>query len=291
MGYRAGSLKRLATPVRAAVQRSALVLLLLASAVMVGFSRADLSKAERLRTVVADAFVPLLDALSRPAATVHDAIDELHELAAIKAENMRLRDENVRLQHWQQVARELDTENRGLKDLLKFIAPGEPRTVAARVVSDSSTAYVRSVLVNAGSNDGVRKGQAVVDGNGLVGRVTEVGQRAARVLLVTDINSRIPILLEATRHTSILSGDNSDRPKLRFLPVEAEVAPGDRIVTSGHGGVFPAGIAVGVVAAVGAGEVRVQPLVNFDRLEFVRILDYGPDAVLPPASVRVPAGR
>jgi rod shape-determining protein MreC len=253
---------------------------------MVGLGRADIDKAERLRAVIADAFIPLLDALSRPAATVRGAMDELHELAAIKSENMRLKDENQRLQYWQQAARELDAENRNLKELLSFVAPGEPRMVAARVVSDSSTAYVRSVLVNAGENDGVRKGQAVVDGNGLVGRVTEAGQRAARVLLVTDINSRIPIMLEATRHTAILSGDNSDRPKLRFLPIEAEVAPGDRVVTSGHGGIFPAGIAVGVVAAVGGGEVRIQPLVNFDRLEFVRILDYGPDAVLPPASAR-----
>ncbi|MFO0996447.1 MAG: rod shape-determining protein MreC [Alphaproteobacteria bacterium] len=291
MGYRPGSLRRLATPIRVAVQRSALVLLLLISAAMIGLGRADITKAERIRTIIADAFVPLLDALSRPATTVRDAIDELHELASIKAENMRLKDENLRLQHWQQAARELDAENKSLKELLSYIPPGEPRSVTARVVSDSSTAYVRSVLVNAGDSDGVRKGQAVVNGNGLVGRVTEVGQRAARVLLVTDINSRIPILIEATRHTAILSGDNSDRPKLRFLPVEAEVAPGDRIVTSGHGGVFPPGITVGVVATVGGGEVRIQPLVNFDRLEYVRILDYGPDAVVPPATVRPPTRR
>jgi rod shape-determining protein MreC len=271
---------------RAVAQRFAYMALVLLAAAMIVVGKADVLLAERVRVAVADAFAPILAALARPAATVQDAIDEFRALSSLRAENERLREENERLLHWQQLARDMESEAKVLREMLGYVPPGQPKIVSARVISDSSSAYVRSLIVSAGGSDGVRKGQAAVDAVGLVGRVSEVGQRSARILLVTDINSRIPVVLERTRHTALLAGDNSDRPKLRFLPVEAEVQPGDRIVTSGHGGVFPPGIAVGVVASVAVGEVRVQPLARLDRLEHVRLADFGMDNVLSPVSER-----
>lgn len=289
MRYRAGSIIRFATPVRAAAQRFAFLALLFLSAGMIILGRADAQFAERARTTITDGFAPLLDALSRPAATVRDMIQYGREMATLHSENERLREENERLRGWQQVARDLEAETKSLRDMLNYAPPSSRQFVSARVISDSSTAYVRSVIVNVGDDQGVRKGQAAVDGNGLVGRVTEVGRRSARVLLLTDINSRIPIIIESTRYPAILMGDNSERPKLRFLPVESSPQPGDRIVTSGHGGIFPPGLPVGVIATVATGEVRVLPYVNFDRLEYLRLVDFGTDAPLPSVTARSPA--
>lgn len=288
MRYRAGSIIRFATPVRAAAQRFAFLALLFLSAGMIILGRADAQFAERVRTIVTDGFAPVLDALSRPAATVRDMVEYVHQLAALRAENDRLREENERLRGWQQIARDQEAESKALREMLNYVPPQSRQFVSARVISDSSTAYVRSVIVNVGDDQNVRKGQAAVDGRGLVGRVTEVGHRSARVLLLTDINSRIPIIIESTRYPAILMGDNSERPKLRFLPVEASPQPGDRIVTSGHGGIFPPGLPVGVIATVATGEVRVLPYVNFDRLEYLRLVDFGADAPLPSVTATTP---
>ena len=131
--------------------------------------------------------------------------------------------------------------------------PGRPFLLAPcdlQALKACGVTFVRSLLVLAGKSDGVIKGQAAVTGQGLVGRVTAVGERASRVLLVTDINSRIPVRVDRTRERAVLAGNNSSSPSLIYLPPETGVQVGDRIVTSGHGGVFPKGIPVGIVTVV-----------------------------------------
>ncbi len=266
---------RFATPLKVVAQRFAFLLLLGAAIGMIILGKADTVLVERVRTQIADAFTHLLDAISRPVATVDDGIEQVRRLIELRSENQRLVEENQRLRHWESVARRLDAENRAFRDLLSFAPEDFQRFTAARVVGDSGGAFVHSVLVNAGGQDGVRKGQAAVNGEGLVGRVAEVGERSARVLLVTDLNSRIPVLLESQRYRAILVGDNSQRPRLLYLSADAKVSPGDRIVTSGHGGVFPPGLAVGVVTLIANGDVRVQPFVDWERLEYVRLIEFG----------------
>ena len=274
MRPREGSELRFATPLKVVAQKFAFLLLLGAAIGMVILGKADTVLVERVRTQVADAFVPILDAISRPVATVNDGVQQVQGLIALRSENQRLIDENRRLRSWESVARQLESENRAFRDLLSFAPEAAQRFTAARVVGDSDGAFVHSVLVNAGERDGVRKGQAAVNGEGLVGRVAEVGERSARVLLVTDLNSRIPVRLESQRTRAILAGDNSQRPRLLYLLADAKVSPGDRIVTSGHGGVFPPGLPVGVVTLIANGDVRVQPFVDWERLEYVRLIEF-----------------
>jgi rod shape-determining protein MreC len=215
-----------------------------------------------------------MDVLSRPAASLNEAIATARDLANLRTENERLKRENARLLAWQEAARRLADQNRALQSLLDFKADPQSRYVSARVVGDSGGAFVRSMLLNAGKRDGVAKGQAVVTGDGLVGRIVSAGQWSSRVLLITDINSRVPVVVESARDRAILAGDNTNLPKLVFLPGNSVVKPGDRVVTSGDGGVFPPGLPVGRVASVGDGGIRVQPFVRLDNLEFVRTVDY-----------------
>jgi rod shape-determining protein MreC len=217
----------------------------------------------------------MLEAISRPVATINDLIADIEDLANLRAENVRLREENARLLAWQSVARRLEGENAELRGLLNFKEGPQATFITARVVGDSGSAFVRSMLLNVGSRAGVSSGQAVVTGEGLIGRITEVGDGWARVLLLSDLSFRLPVLIERTRERAILTGDNSPMPKLGMIQSVAGIQAGDRIITSGHGGSFPVGIPVGVVASTADGSIRVKPLGDIVRLEFVRVIDYG----------------
>jgi rod shape-determining protein MreC len=275
-----GTLGRLAT-LKQLAQRFAFLSLILASFILMLLGKADAVLVERLRLAVNDAIAPILDVLSRPAGGIAEVVGAVHDLAALRAENVRLAEENAKLMHWQTVARQLDNENRALRNQLNFIPDPDPSFITTRVIGDTGGAFVHSMLINSGSRDGVRKGQAVIAGEVLVGRIAEVGERSARVLLLTDINSRIPVVLEGARTKAVLTGDNSDRPRLNYLSTNTTAEPGDRVVSSGDGGVFPPGMPIGVVSSVQDGIVRVEPLIHRDELEYVTVVDYGLPGILP----------
>ena len=276
------SVLRLALPIKVLIQRFAFLFLILAAFALMLLSKAETSAIEKVSNVVVDIFAPLMDGLSQPAAAISDAVRAVRQLANIHAENDRLRRENARLLAWQETSRRLMAQNQALMSLLEYKPESGAKYIAARVIGDSGGAFVRSMLINSGRRDGLAKGQAAMTGHGLAGRVTSVGLRSARILLITDINSRVPVIVQASRDRAILAGDNSQLPRLVFLPSNASVNSGDIVVTSGHGGIFPAGLPVGRIIRSDDGVVRVNPFVRFEKLEFVRVIDYV--SVLPETS-------
>jgi len=282
----------LSPPRRAAVQRVALPLLVLLSATMVILGKADQVMFESLRVSVTDTASPALDVLSRPLAALGHLADRARDFVAVYQENHRLAEENGRLLNWQQAALNLASENARLRELLKLTPEPATTFITARVIANSGGAYVRSLMIYAGSENGVERGQAAVTGEGLVGRVSEVGSRAARVLLVTDLNSRVPVIVEGPQQRALLTGDNSERPRLRYLDALAGIKVGDRVVTSGQGGVFPPGLPVGVVASLDGEEPSVEPYVELSRVDYLRIVDYGLAGALPkPVPIVSRSGR
>jgi len=189
---RGGSALRLASA-KAWLHRFTFVLLFGATLALMVIGKSDSSLVERARLLATDALTPIMDGISRPLATIRQAYDNAREFLNLREENAALREQQARLAQWQTVARQLAAENQSLRELLKFAPEQAVTFVAARVVADNGGAFVRSVLVAAGARNGVRKGDAAATGEGLVGRVAEVGERSARVLLLTDINSRIPV--------------------------------------------------------------------------------------------------
>ena len=280
---------RLAAPAKVLLQRFAFLFLILAAFGIMLLSKSETIVVEKVSTVVVDVFAPIMDVLSRPAAAANDAVKTLRGLADLRDENIRLARENERLLVWQEAARRLASQNQALQSLLDFKPSPNSQSIATRVIADSGGAFVRSIVVNAGDRDGVRKGQAAVSGAGLAGRVTTAGYRSARILLITDINSRVPVLIESSRDRAILSGDNSGMPRLTFLPANASIKAGDRVITSGHGGVFPPGLQIGQVVPSGDGVMRVKPNVSFDQLEFVRLVDFAAvSSIVPQGEPAVP---
>ncbi len=283
---------RLSIPVRQALSRLTLpVLVALAFGVML-LGKADARLAERARMALADALAPLFGIVSEPIATAHHALSDAGNLLTLSRENARLREENDRLRQWQAVAMALDAENTALKANLNWIPDPAPSYVTARVVADAGGMYARAVLLSTGPNKAVAKGQIALDERGLVGRVTEVGMRSARVLLITDINSRIPVTLEASRARAILVGTNNARPRLVFWPEGSMPAEGERVVTSAEANAFPSGLPVGVVHYTASNVPEVEPFARLDRLELVRVFDYGLTGIQSPESAtRLAADR
>lgn len=267
---------RLTMPLRGKGHRFILASLVLAGLGFMIFGSSGAGFVERVRTTVADVAAPILETVLHPVTAVDEAIDNIRELFALRSENARLRQEVRRLYAWQGVARKLSAENKAFRKALNYDGPKRTSFITARVVADGRGPFVKSVLVNAGARDGAAKGQAVVAWGSLVGRVTEVGEHSARVLILTDLNSRIPVTVEESRTRAILTGDNSARPSLQYLSETALVRPGQRIVTSGHGGVLPPGLPVGRVLKFSDGALRVQPFVNLDRLEYLQIVEFAP---------------
>jgi len=281
---------RLATPLKAWAQRFLFLLLAGAAFALMLLGKADIAIIDRARTAVQDAVAPLLDGLAKPIDTVNGIIDYASELADLQAMNQTLREENERLLQWQATARELMAENERLRQLLNFTPDPAARFISARVIGDQGGAFARSILVSAGTADGVAKGQAAMTGDGLVGRVVDVGSRSARVLLLTDLNSRVPVLVGSDRDRAVLVGDNSAHPDIAYIADDATPQVGDYVVTSGHGGVFPPGLPIGVVSGVADGIIEVSPFVDWEHLEVVRLVDYALPGLLEPAATTSAAG-
>jgi rod shape-determining protein MreC len=272
---------RLSPQLRAGIQRSTLPALILLSGAMLVAGKTDQTMFETLRTGLSDVAAPALDVASRPLGAAEAAIDRVRGFMGVYQANRRLEEENQRLLQWQQVALKLTTENRQLQGLLKVVPDRSLSYVTARVIANSGGAYVRTVMINAGSQAGLARGQAVITGDGLVGRLTEVGSRAARVLLITDLNSRIPVKIEGSNTGAVLAGDNSERPRLLYVGSPEALKIGDRVVTSGEGGVFPPDLPVGMVSAIAPAGPRVEPYVELSQLGYVLAVDYGLSGALP----------
>jgi rod shape-determining protein MreC len=268
-------------------RRFAYISLVVSAIGLMVLGKIDVLMMDSFRAQVTDAVAPVLDALSRPAVTLSRAVEQVRELAHLRVENARLRENGARMVRWQAAARNLEAENKILRDLLNFKPGPEPSFITARIIADTGSAFAHSLIINAGARDGVLKGQAAMTGHGLVGRVAGAGTRSARLLLITDLNSRIPVLVGDGRTRAIMAGNNSDQPKLMHLPSGESVNVGDRVVTSGHGGALSPGLPVGIVTMVDENGIVVRPFVLRNRLEYIRLLDFGLDSIVKGPSPRI----
>jgi rod shape-determining protein MreC len=261
-------------------QRFSFVLLTIAAFGVLLIGKADTVMLSRLRVWVADSVGPFIHVISTPVETARETASNVQSYFALKGQVEALLRENQALKDWERQARTLKAENESLRALLNMAPSPRVSFISAPVIADASSGFVRGVIALAGHQHGVMKGQAAMVGNGMVGRVQDVGERVSRIMLLTDINSRLPILIERTRAQAVLAGNNSDQPDINYLPRDADIKVGDHVVTSGVGGAFPPGLPVGEVAEIADGKVYVQPFADLGRLEFIRMVDYGLPGVL-----------
>ena len=259
---------------RVVVQRFSFVLFLFFSIGILFLGHSQPRVVEQVRARVVDALAPVLDVMSRPLSMVDHVTTRVQSYRSLLAENEKLRADNESLVRWQNAALSLETENKELRGLLNYKAEPSLAYISARVIADTGGAYTRALVITAGRVNGVREGMAAVTGDGLVGRVVEVGEWTSRILMITDMNSRIPVVLMGTGDHAIMTGNNDSKPKLLYLPQDADVKEGSRVMTSGHGGIFPPNVPVGVVTSAAHGEVQIAPIAALGRINQVRLVDF-----------------
>lgn len=176
--------------------------------------------------------------------------DNYDTLAGFRSENERLRKRLNTLEIERQRLLEAEATNRRLQQLLNFRSELPGGAITASIIAGSATSWFQSCVLNKGSADGVRKGMAVVTPMGVIGKVVTVTGRTAKVLLLTDPNSGIDVLVQRTRSRGIISGSLESGTVLKYIKRSEDVQEGDRLVTSGLDNVFPKGMLVGTVIKV-----------------------------------------
>ncbi|SHJ01435.1 rod shape-determining protein MreC [Shimia gijangensis] len=251
--------------------------------------RIDSPRVERFRAQVVDKVVPSMDWAMAPVTGAVNLTRDFQSYQRIVEQNKELRRELQQMKAWKEAALQLEQENARLLDLNNVRLDPRLTFVTGVVLADSGSPFRQSVLLNIGARDGVVDGWAAMDGIGLVGRISGVGNSSSRVILLSDSSSRIPVLIQPSGQTAIVAGDNSIAPYIDFLASPEQVRPGDRVISSGDGGVFPSGLLVGQVAADPGGRLRVRLSADYERLEFLRVLrDHGQESIDTPGTVILP---
>ena len=264
----------LVKPLKAWWQKSFFAVGIVACILFMIMDRGEVNYVKEIRINLTDAVLPITQTILHPINSISDFVDDFKNLnqarKAVKVLEAQVRE----LQKELIVTQGLKTQNRRLKEQTNFVDFPDTKIITGRVITHSGGPFVKSMLINIGQDNGARLGQAGMSEYGLVGVIVEVASSFARVLQITDINSQIPVVTENTRDPAIIKGDNSRFLKLKFLPNDSLLAVGDRIVTSGHGGLLPPDIPIGHIAELDGTSVLVSSLVDWDRLDYIRILDY-----------------
>jgi rod shape-determining protein MreC len=204
--------------------------------------------------------------------------DNYLTMSGFKAENERLRRRIQELEVERQRLLEADAVNRKLQQLLEFRSQLPSKAVTASIIANSASSWFQGCILDKGSADGVQKDMAVVTPLGVVGKVVSVTKRSAKVILLTDANSGIDVLVQRTRSRGIVSGSLDNGTVLKYMKRSEDVQVGDRLITSGVDGVFPKGLLVGTVIKVNKQHlglfqsVEVLPAVQSSRVEEVLVV-------------------
>jgi len=242
--------------------------------------RIDNPRIERLRMEITDRVVPNFSAVTAPVTSAVNILRSARSYTRIYQQNQELRRELQQMKAWKEAALQREQENARLLDLNNVRLDPKFTKITGVVLADSGSPFRQTVLLNVGRRDGIVDGWAAIDGIGLVGRIAGVGERTSRVILLTDTSSRIAVSIESNGQRAMIVGDNTSRPPLEFLEAPETVRPGDRVVTSGDGGVFPSGLLVGQVTQTQSGRLRVRLAADIQRLEFLRVLRHQPREII-----------
>ncbi|SLN31395.1 Cell shape-determining protein MreC [Roseovarius albus] len=251
--------------------------------------RIDSPRVERFRAQIVDSVMPSFDWAMAPVTGLVNIVRDFESYQHIYQQNQDLRQELQQMKAWKEAALQLEQENARLLDLNNVQLDSRLTYITGVVIADSGSPFRQSVLINVGARDGIVDGWAAMDGLGLVGRISGVGKNTARVILLTDTSSRIPVVIQPSGQRALLIGDNTLAPVIDFIEDSDQVRPGDRVMTSGDGEVFPADLLVGQVAEDPGGRLRTRLLADYGRLEFLRVLrDFGRVSIDDPGSLLIP---
>jgi rod shape-determining protein MreC len=216
---------------------------------------------------------PLLVAVHAPVSQFDRWLGSADELFTVYQENLRLKDENARLRQWRNVAVVMQDRVKRYQSLLHAVPDPDIHSVLSQVIGRANRPFLQTMILDAGGTANVKPGEAVVDARGMIGRIYLTGARTSWVILLTDLNSRIPVTIAPGNHQAIMVGDNTALPSLDTLSQTVTPHAGDQVVSSGDGGLLPPGLPIGTVVGQ-AGQYRVALLADAASAEDVEVLAF-----------------
>ena len=274
MSLRDGPFQDLKVPLTWTAAVAVIVAIVIGLALVLGDRRATV-QGQAIETT-RDAFDrvarPVSGVLDAPVRWVGDGIDGIRQYFFAVSENRRLQAEVADLRHWRDEAVALRHDNARYEALLGLKTDPPIPMVSARVIADAHGPFAETRLADAGTEAGVRIGNPVMTEHGLVGRVLGVAKGVSRILLLTDVSSRLPVMDDRTDSRGILTGDGTGSPTIEYMRGDQPVKAGDLILSSGDGGLFPRGLPVGIVYQAIDGNWRVRLDTDDGPIDNVRIL-------------------
>lgn len=246
--------------------------------------KAQITLFDQTRATVTDWAAPLMQVVRSPLGGLDRWMGSIGEIFTVYRENLRLKDENARLRQWRNAAIVLDNRVKRYQLLLRAVPDPQLSSVMARVIGRSNQPFLQTMILDAGKAQGIKPGQAVIDARGMIGRIFLTGHHTSWVILLTDLNSRIPVRIEPGNAQAIMAGDNTDAPLLDLLSQRVVLKPGAQVVSSGDGGLLPPGLAIGTVVSNPAGGYRVVLLADSGSSEDVNVVDFKLKTEQPPAT-------
>ena len=234
--------------------------------------RIDNHRAERFRLALLNQIVPNVEFFTTSIKVIGRIVLDISSFTNVYEQNQNLKNELQDMKKWREAAIQLEQKNAKLRALNNLKVNPQLDWVTGEVIADSGGTYSSSALLNVGIEDGIIDGSAVVDGLGLVGRISGVEDQISRIILLSDTKSYVPVIIEPNNQEAILRGDNSSAPLVEFIRGVEKIQPGFRVYTSGTGGVFPSGILIGKVVLSSDKKIRVKLSANISKLDYLRIL-------------------
>ncbi len=241
--------------------------------------RLEGTRVESMRASVVGFFAPAIEFSLRPFEYAQNIFQTLVIASQDQVSNETLAQIRNDLKQWQNYAYTLEEENAKLKKLVNFSESNEYQTISAALLADTSSPFRNSYLISSGSERGVKNGYPATDGLGLVGRITNTTRKTARLILITDTSSRIPVKIINSGINGLIVGNNTLNPEIQLLSNTTNINPGDRVITSGEGGIFPPELLVGTVSEGPDGTLEIIMAADYNNLKMISIIKYEPETL------------
>ena len=228
-------------------QRFSLIVLIILSIILIFAETIETKPLNYFRSFVKDTIYRGALVVSAPTKAFGSFADFIQKHINLHDNYIKLQEENKKLKNNISKSDFLELENTQLRKLIDEQVASKSNLVSARVMIDKQSPYLNSFIINIGNNKKILNGMAVLDGENFIGRIVDVNFFSSRVLLVSDLNSKIPVLIEPSGNHSILNGRGKDKPTLEYLPENHNINDGDKVYTSGKEGIFSPGIPIGEV--------------------------------------------
>ena len=251
-------------------QRFSLFALIVFSIILIYVETIEAKPLDYLRSFIKDTIYRGSVVVSLPSKGFKSVVSTVANHLNLYNEIIKLKEENAQLQEQIYDPGFLIFENKQLRQLLDEQVTSSANFVSARVILDKQSPYLNSFIINSGSNKEIKNSMAALDGKNFIGRIVDVNFFSSRVLLVTDLNSKIPVLVEPSGHHAILSGHGTNEPTLEYLPKNHKVQSGNKVYTSGKEGIFSPGIPIGEVR-MDAEKIFVSLFSDISQIMFVNI--------------------